>query len=193
MGKPVSAIAMTEQDRQISEVVAEQRGRLRNFIRRRVADPADAEDIVQEVFYELVEANRLLMPIEHVTGWLYRVARNRITDLFRKKKPVPFSGAAVEDEAGELLQIEDLLPSPDAGPEALYFRSVLLDELEFAISELPREQREVFVAHELEGRSFKELSAETSVGVNTLLSRKRYAVLHLRERLQRIYDDLGKR
>ena len=184
---------MTEQDRQISEVVAEQRGRLRNFIRRRVPDPADAEDIVQEVFYELVEANRLLMPIEHVTGWLYRVARNRITDLFRMKKPVAFSDAAVEDETGEPLQIEDLLPSPDAGPEALYFRSVLLDELEFAIGELPQEQREVFIAHELEGRSFKELSAETGVSVNTLLSRKRYAVLHLRERLQSIYDNLGKR
>jgi RNA polymerase sigma factor (sigma-70 family) len=189
----VSAIAMTEQDRQISEIVAEQRGRLRNFIRRRVPDPADAEDIVQEVFYELVEANRLLMPIEHVTGWLYRVARNRITDLFRKKKPVPFSDAAVEDESGELLRIEDLLPSPDAGPEALYFRHVLLDELEFALGELPREQREVFVAHELEGRSFKELSAESGVGVNTLLARKRYAILHLRERLQSIYDDLEKK
>jgi RNA polymerase sigma factor (sigma-70 family) len=193
MGKPVSAIAMTEQDRQISEVVAEQRSRLRNFIRRRVADPSDAEDIVQEVFYELVEANRLLMPIEHLTGWLYRVARNRITDLFRKKKPVAFSDATIADQAGELLRIEDLLPSPDAGPEALYFRSVLLDELEFAIGELPQEQREVFIAHELEGRSFKELSAETGVSVNTLLSRKRYAVLHLRERLQNIYDDLGKR
>jgi RNA polymerase sigma factor (sigma-70 family) len=193
MGKPVSVIAMTEQDRQISEVVAEQRSRLRNFIRRRVADPSDAEDIVQEVFYELVEANRLLMPIEHLTGWLYRVARNRITDLFRKKKPVAFSDATIADQAGELLRIEDLLPSPDAGPEALYFRSVLLDELEFAIGELPHEQREVFIAHELEGRSFKELSAETGVSVNTLLSRKRYAVLHLRERLQNIYDDLGKR
>jgi RNA polymerase sigma factor (sigma-70 family) len=189
--KPVSAIAMTEQDRQISQVVAEQRSRLRNFIRRRVPDPSDAEDIVQEVFYELVEANRLLMPIEHVTGWLFRVARNRITDLFRKKKPVAFSDAAVEDEAGELLRIEDLLPSPEAGPEALYFRSVLLDELELALEELPREQREVFVAHELEGRSFKELSAESGVSVNTLLSRKRYAVLHLRERLQSVYDELG--
>ena len=184
---------MTEQDRQISEVVVEQRSRLRNFIRRRVPDPADAEDIVQEVFYELVEANRLLMPIEHVTGWLFRVARNRITDLFRKKKPETFSGAAVEDEAGELRQLEDLLPSPDAGPEALYFRNVLLDELEFALSELPREQREVFVAHELEGRSFKELSAESGVSVNTLLSRKRYAVLHLRERLQSIHDEFMKK
>lgn len=184
---------MTEQDRQISQVIAEQRSRLRNFIRRRVPDPSDAEDIVQEVFYELVEANRLLMPINHVTGWLFRVARNRITDLFRKKKPETFSDVAVVDEAGELLRIEDLLPSPDAGPEALYFRSVLLDELEFAIGELPREQREVFVAHELEGRSFKELSAESGASVNTLLSRKRYAVLHLRERLQNIHDEFTKK
>jgi RNA polymerase sigma factor (sigma-70 family) len=193
MDKPLSVISMTEQDRHISEVIAEQRSRLRNFIRRRVPDPSDAEDIVQEVFYELVEANRLLMPIEHVTGWLFRVARNRITDLFRKKKPVAFSDAAVEDESGELLRIEDLLPSPDAGPEAVYFRNVLLDELEFALGELPREQREVFVAHELEGRSFKELSAESGVGVNTLLSRKRYAVLHLRGRLQSIHDDFEKK
>ena len=184
---------MTEQDRQISEVVAEQRGRLRNFIRRRVPDPSDAEDIVQEVFYELVEANRLLMPIEHVTGWLFRVARNRITDLFRKKKPETFSDAAFEDEDGELPRIEDLLPSPDAGPEALYFRNVLLDELELALNELPREQREVFVAHELDGRSFKELSAQSGVSVNTLLSRKRYAVLHLRERLQRIHEEFMKK
>jgi RNA polymerase sigma factor (sigma-70 family) len=192
MDGPLSATSMIEQDRRISEIVAGQRSRLRNFIRRRVPDPSDAEDIVQEVFYELVEANRLLMPIEHVTGWLFRVARNRITDLFRKKKPVPFSGAAIEDEEGELLRIEDLLPSPDAGPEALYFRNVLLDELEFALGELPGEQREVFVAHELEGRSFKELSAARGVSVNTLLSRKRYAVLHLRERLQSIYEEFKK-
>jgi len=184
---------MTERDRQISEIIAEERSRLRNFIRRRVPDPRDAEDILQDVFYELVEANRLLMPIEHVTGWLFRVARNRITDLFRKKKPETFSDAAVEDEDGELLQLEDLLPSPDAGPEALYFRNVLLDELEFALGELPDEQREVFVAHELEGRSFKELSAESGVNVNTLLSRKRYAVLHLREQLQGIYDEFAKK
>ena len=192
-GKPVSVLAMTEQDHRISELVAEQRSRLGNFIRRRVPDPSDAEDIVQEVFYELVEANRLLMPIEHVTGWLYRVARNRITDLFRKKKSQAFSDAAIEDEAGEPLRIEDLLPSPDAGPEALYFRSVLLDELEFALGELPSEQRETFVAHEIEGRSFKELSAESGVSINTLLSRKRYAVLHLRERLQSIYDEFAKK
>jgi len=187
---------MNEQDRQISEIIAEQRSRLSNFIRRRVPDPSDVEDILQEVFYELVEANRRLMPIDHVTGWLFRVARNRITDLFRKKKPEAFSDAAPDnsgDDAGELVRIEDLLPSPDAGPEALYVRNVLLDELELALDELPNDQpmsqREVFIAHELEGRSFKELSAEIGVNVNTLLSRKRYAVLHLRERLQSIYDE----
>jgi len=182
-----------EQDRRISEVVKRERPRLRNFIRRRVPDPSDVEDILQDVFYRLVEANRLLMPIEHVTGWLFRVARNRITDLFRKKKPDLFSNAVIEDEEGEALRIEDLLPSPDAGPEALYFRNLLLDELELAVDELPDEQREVFIAHELEGRSFKEMAAETGVSVNTLLSRKRYAVLHLRERLQTIYDEFTKK
>jgi len=173
-------------------VVKREQSRLRNFIRRRVPDPRDAEDILQDVFYELVEANRLLMPIDHVTGWLFRVARNRITDLFRKRKPESFSEAAVAEEDGELLRLEDLLPSPDAGPEALYARSVLLDELELAIDELPKEQREVFVAHELEGLSFKEIAAETGVNISTLLSRKRYAVLHLRERLQSIYDEFTK-
>ena len=186
----LSSIAlMTEQDRQISAIVAEERSRLRNFIRRRVPDPADVEDIVQDVFYKLVEANRLLMPIDHVTGWLFRVARNRITDLFRKRREDTFSDTRVEDEDGELLRIEELLPSPDAGPEALHFRHVLLEELELALDELPNEQREVFVAHELEGRSFKELSAESGMNINTLLARKRYAVLHLRERLQSIYDE----
>jgi len=183
---------MSEQDRQISEIIARERSRLRNFIRRRVPDPSDAEDIVQDVFYKLVEANRLLMPIEHVTGWLFRVARNRITDLFRKKKPESFGDAAVSGEGGEVLQIEDLLPSPEAGPEAIYIRNVLLDELELALDELPEEQRDVFVAHELEGRSFKEMAAETGVNVNTLLSRKRSAVLHLRERLRNIYDEFAK-
>jgi RNA polymerase sigma factor (sigma-70 family) len=181
-----------EQDQRISEVVKREGSRLRNFIRRRVADPRDAEDVLQDVFYRLVEANRLLMPIDHVTGWLFRVARNRITDLFRKKKPELFSDTALQDDEGEALRIEDLLPSPDAGPEALYVRNLLLDELELALDELPDEQREVFVAHELEGRSFKELAAETGVSVNTLLSRKRYAVLHLRERLQDIHDEFTK-
>lgn len=177
-----------EQDQRITEVVKREQSRLRNFIRRRVPDPHDAEDILQEVFYELVEANRLLMPIDHVTGWLFRVARNRIIDLFRKKKPESLNKAALdEDEEG--LALEDLLPSPDAGPDALYARRVLLDEVALALSELPPEQREVFIAHELEGRSFQELAAATGISVNTLLSRKRYAVLHLRERLRSIYDE----
>jgi RNA polymerase sigma factor (sigma-70 family) len=180
-----------EQDRRITDVVKQERSRLRNFIGRRVPDPRDADDILQEVFYELVEANRLLMPIEHVTGWLFRVARNRITDLFRKKKPESLSDEVVAGDE-ESLTLEDLLPSPDAGPDALYARSVLLEELDDALDELPEEQREVFVGHEIEGRSFKEMSAESGVSVNTLLSRKRYAVLHLRERLQNIHDEFTK-
>ena len=187
-----------EQDRRISKVVGQEQLRLRSFIRRHVPDPRDAEDILQEVFYELVEANRLLMPIDHVASWLFRVARNRITDLFRKKRPESFShaagtaGTAFEGEDDERPWLEDLLPSPDAGPEALYARNVLLAELELALDELPDEQREAFVAHELDGRSFKEIAAETGVNVNTLLSRKRYAVLHLRERLQNLYDEFRK-
>jgi RNA polymerase sigma factor (sigma-70 family) len=180
-----------EQDQRISEAVERDESRLRSFIRRRVPDPRDAEDILQEVFCELVEANRLLMPVDHVTGWLFRVARNRITDLFRKKRPERFSDTAVADD-DELLRLEDLLPSPDAGPEALYARGVLLEELEAALEELPGEQREVFLAHEVEGLSFKEIAAATGVGVNTLLSRKRYAVLHLRERLMTVYDEFMK-
>ena len=189
----MSVTSMIEQDRQIAEVIAEQGTRLRNFIRRRVPNEADVEDLLQEVFYELVAANRLLMPIEYVTGWLFRVARNRITDLFRKKRPENFTDAGGMDEDGETLQIEELLPSPDEGPEALYMRSVLLEELEHALAELPDEQRDVFVAHELEGRSFKELSAESGVNLNTLLACKRYAVLHLRERLLSIHDEFNKK
>jgi RNA polymerase sigma factor (sigma-70 family) len=176
---------------QNSEALKQEQSRLRSFIRRRVPDPRDAEDILQDVFCELAEANHLLMPIEHVTAWLFRVARNRIVDLFRKKKPESLSDAVVANADGERLYLEDLLPSPDAGPEALYARGVLLDEIELAIEELPEEQREVFVAHELEGRSFKEMSTDTGVSLNTLLSRKRYAVLHLRERLQSIYDEVN--
>lgn len=181
-----------EQDNRISEVVNREQSRLRNFIRRRVPDAGDAEDILQEVFYEFVEANRLLMPVSHITGWLFRVARNRITDLFRKKKPESFSDTAVAGEDGEMLSLEDLLPSPGEGPEVLYARQVLLHELEQAMDELPEEQREVFVAHELEGRSFRDLASATGVSVNTLLSRKRYAVLHLRKRLQDTYNEITK-
>jgi RNA polymerase sigma factor (sigma-70 family) len=189
----MSVTSMIEQDRQIDEVIAEESGRLRSFIRKRVPNESDVEDLLQEVFYELVQAYRLLKPIDYVTGWLFRVARNRITDLFRKKKPENFADASVEDEEGELLHVEDLLPSPEAGPDALFLRNVLLDELELALGELPKEQREVFVANELEGRSFKEISAESGVGVNTLLSRKRYAVLHMRERLQGIHDEFTRK
>ena len=189
-----------EQDQRISDVVKREQSRLLNFIRRRVPDRRDAEDILQDVFYELVEANRLLMPIEHITGWLFRVARNRITDLFRKRKPESLSDTAVanNDDEGDgeqlLLQMrfEDMLPSPDAGPEAVYARNLLLQELELALDELPDEQREVFVGHELEGRTFKEMADATGVSVNTLLSRKRYAVLHLRELLQSVYDEFTK-
>jgi len=182
-----------EQDQRMTDVVRREQSRLGNFIRRRVPDPGDAEDILQDVFYTLVEANRLLMPIEHVTGWLFTVARNRITDFFRKKKPQRFSDAELIDEEGELLAMEDLLASPDGAPDELYDRNALLEELELALAELPKEQREVFIANELDGRSFKELAAESGVSVNTLLARKRYAVLHLRKRLQDIYGEFLKR
>ena len=181
-----------EAERRTWEVAGRERSRLLNFIRRRVPDPRDAEDILQDVMVELAEANRLLMPIEHVTGWLFRVARNRITDLLRRKKPASMSGNARVDADGERLGLTELLPSPDAGPEALYLRGVLVEELELALDELSEEQREVFIAHELEGRSFREMAAATGVNLNTLLSRKHYAVLHLRERLQDVYEAFRK-
>jgi RNA polymerase sigma factor (sigma-70 family) len=177
-----------EQDQRISEALAREQSRLRSFIRRRVPDPGDAEDILQDVFYELVSAYRLMQPIEQVGAWLFRVARNRIIDLFRKKKLHAVSKDAITKD-GEALLLDDLLPSPDAGPEALFARSVLMDELDAALDELPTEQRDVFIAHEIEGRSFKELAVETGLSVNTLLSRKHYAVLHLRRRVQAIYDE----
>ena len=181
---------MPEQDQRISEAIEREQSRLRNFIRKRVADRGDAEDVLQDVFYELVEAYRLMKPIEQATAWLYKVARNRITDLFRKKKrEVPGREPAVGTEDGQEFQWEDLLPSPDAGPESAYARRVLLEELDAALDELPEEQREVFIGHELAGYSFKELAAQTGVSVNTLLSRKHYAVLRLRQRLQSIYDE----
>jgi RNA polymerase sigma factor (sigma-70 family) len=182
---------MSEQDRRIAEAIEREQGRLRNFIRKRVPDRRDVEDVLQDVFFELVEAYRLMKPIEEVGAWLFRVARNRIIDRFRKKRPESstMTRPIPDYEEGDFGLLEDLLPSPDAGPEAAYARGVLLDELEAALEELPAEQRFVFVAHELEGRSFRELASETGVSVNTLLSRKHYAVLHLRRRLQRIYDE----
>jgi RNA polymerase sigma factor (sigma-70 family) len=181
---------MAEQDERLTETIGREQGRLRNFIRGRVADEADAEDILQDVFYELIEAYRLTKPIEQVGAWLYRVARNRIIDRFRKKKPEPVSAAGdPDDEGGDSQSLEELLPSPDEGPEAAYARGILFEELDAALDELPEEQREVFVAHEIQGISFKEISAETGVGISALLSRKHYAVLHLRRRLQSIYDE----
>jgi RNA polymerase sigma factor (sigma-70 family) len=193
MQNSASAVWMTEQDQRIIAAFAQEQGRLRNFIRRRVADESDVEDILQDVFYELVAAYRLTKPIEQVSAWLFRVARNRIIDLFRKKRPAASTNDFLDiSEDGDRLSLEDLLPSADAGPDAAYARSVLLDELDAALDELPEEQREAFVAHELEGRSFKELAEATGVSVNTWLSRKHYAVLHLRERLQEIYEEFTK-
>ena len=172
---------MRERDQRTSEAVRREQSRLLSFIRQRVPDPIDAEDILQDVFVELAEANRLLMPIEHLTAWLFRVARNRIVDLLRRKKP---------ERSHEWLGFEEVLPSREAGPEALHARRALLEELAEAVDELPEEQRAVFIAHELDGKSFKEMAAESGVGINTLLSRKRYAVLHLRERLKDLHDEL---
>ncbi len=185
-----SALAVEQMDdARISEAIRLEWARLRNFIRKRVADQGDAEDILQDVFYELIEAYRLMKPIEQVSAWLFRVARNRITDRFRRQRSEAVLDRTAGGESSDAFRLEDLLPSPEAGPEAAYARNVLLEELEDALGELPEEQRAVFIAHELEGRSFKELAAESGVSVNTLLSRKRYAVLHLRRRLQAIYDE----
>jgi RNA polymerase sigma factor (sigma-70 family) len=183
----------TDQNRRISETIAREQDRLRQFIRKRVPDAGDAEDSFQEVFYELVDTYRLMKPVEQVGAWLFRVARNRIIDLFRRQRPAVLGNDSMpSSEDGEAQPWEDLLPSPDAGPEASYARSVLLEQLDAALDDLPEEQREVFVAHEIEGRSFKEISESTGVGINTLLSRKRYAVLQLRGRLQAIYAEFGK-
>jgi RNA polymerase sigma factor (sigma-70 family) len=191
MDHAVPALDVTGQDQRIIDTIGREQRRLRHFIRARVGDVEEAEDILQDVFSELVEAARLMKPIEHAGAWLFRVARNRIADLFRKRRPAVSIDAPVAVAGEEELLLQDLLPSPDAGPEAAYARGVLLDEIEAAIDELPEEQRDVFVAHELEGRSFKELAAETGQSVNTLLGRKHYAVLRLRRRLQAIYDEFG--
>ncbi|MGA7078339.1 MAG: RNA polymerase sigma factor [Terriglobales bacterium] len=184
---------MVEQDQRISEAIDRERPRLRNFIRKRVGDQSDAEDVLQDVFYELVEAYRLMKPVEQVTAWLFRVARNRITDLFRSKQREALRSEPAATVNGEMLQLEELLPSPAAGPDAAYARTLLLEELDAALDELPEEQREVFIAHEVMGYSFKDLAAQTGVSMNTLLSRKHYAVLYLRERLQAIHDEFTKR
>ena len=188
---PANEWTIDEQDQFIAEALERDEPRLRNFIRKRVLDNGDAEDVLQDVFYELIQAYRLMKPMEQVTAWLYRVARNRITDLFRRQKSVSLQDTVGSDE--DAWSIEDLLPSPEAGPDAVFARNVLLDMIEEALDELPVEQSEVFVAHEWLGKSFKELSDETGVSVNTLLSRKRYAVLHLRKRLQETDESMGRK
>jgi RNA polymerase sigma factor (sigma-70 family) len=180
-----------EQGRQVYEDLERERPRLRNWIRRRLADPSEVEDVLQDVFFELIQVDQLLSPIEDVGAWLYRVARNRITDLFRKKKPEALADQVIASNAGEVLTLEDLLPSPEAGPEAIYARGILVEELADALEALPAEQREAFLAHEIEGLSFREISELTGASVNTLISRKRYAVLQLRRRLQAIYEEFG--
>lgn len=183
----------SDQNNRISEAIVQERSRLRSFIRKRVADAEDAEDILQDAFYELVEAFHLMRPVEHIGPWLFRVARNRIIDLYRKKKPERSTNELIEvADGGGLVEFQDFLPSPDAGPEAVYARGVLLDELDDALDELPEEQREVFIQHEVEGRSFKKIAAESGVAANTLISRKHYAVLQLRRRLQSIYEEFKK-
>jgi RNA polymerase sigma factor (sigma-70 family) len=184
---PAAGWMTSEQQQRISAEIAQASPRLRNFVRRRVGDAADAEDILQDVLAELVESYRLPRPVEQVSAWLYRVARNRITDFFRKKRPESFTDAAGDDD--EVLQLDELLPSPDGGPEAAYARRVLLEELDGALAELPPEQRDVFIANELEGERFIDMAARTGVPLNTLLARKRYAVLHLRLRLREIHDE----
>lgn len=179
-----------EQGRQLSAEIARERPRLRNFIRKRIANDADVEDILQDVFAELVETYRLMQPVEQVSAWLFRVARNRITDFFRKKKTVALDDEPeVHGDEDEMLGIAELLPSADTRPDTAYLASLLLEELDAALDELPIEQQDVFIAHELEGKSFKELAAETGLSVNTLLARKHYAVRYLRERMRKIHDE----
>ena len=177
----------------IAGIIERERARLRNFIRRRVPNVEDVEDILQDVFYELVDANRRLMPIDHVTGWLFQVARHRITDLFRRRQPARFADVTITTGDGEVVRVEDLVPSGDAGPEAELMRRRMVAELDQALRDLPDEQRAVFVAHEIEGQSFKEMADETGININTLLARKRYAVLQLRRRLQRVFDEMRDR
>ncbi|RZU39757.1 RNA polymerase sigma factor [Edaphobacter modestus] len=188
---PIDGWRLSEQDRLFSEAMERDRPRLRSFIRRYVGDAGEAEDILQDVFYELLEAYRMMKPVQHVSGWLFRVARNRIVDMFRRRRPGSLNDPVTAEGDGQSLTLEDLLPSAEDGPDAAYARRILLDALEDAIEELPQEQRDIFLANEVMGTSFKDYAAETGIGINTLLSRKRYAVQHLRRSLQALYDDLG--
>jgi len=182
-------LTVSAQDREIASTVQRERGRLLAFIRRRIADAAEAEDVLQDALYELVLAYRMMQPVEQAGAWLTRVARNRIIDRFRSKSRERLTGPPATEGAEHDEAFEDLLPAADGGAESAVMRELLLEEIEAALEELPHEQREVFVAHELDGLSFKELSARSGVSVNTLLSRKRYAVLRLQQRLRAAWDD----
>jgi RNA polymerase sigma factor (sigma-70 family) len=185
------ASLMTDKNSEITAAVVRERTRLGSFIRRRVRDPGDAEDILQDVLQAFVEAYRLPEPIEQVGAWLFRVARNRIIDRFRGRRDRSTIDMIDDsNEAASEYRLDLVLPALDADPEAIFARSVVLDELQRALDELPADQREVFIAHELEGRPFKDLALRSGVGINTLLARKRYAVLYLRRRLQTVYDEL---
>jgi RNA polymerase sigma factor (sigma-70 family) len=183
-------LTVAAQDREIASTVQRERGRLLAFIRRRIADAAEAEDVLQDALYELVRAYRMMQPVEQAGAWLTRVARNRLIDRFRSTRPEALadqgSARGENDEDGAF---EDLLPAEDDGPESAVMRELLLEEIEIGLGELSPEQREVFVAHEIDGLSFRELSARSGVSVNTLLSRKRYAVQHLQQRLRAAWDD----
>ena len=183
---PLETAAMPDPTEPIADLIQREQGKLRNFIRKWLPEEADVEDVLQDVFYELVEAQRLVTPLRQTAAWMYRVARNRITDLFRRRSAERRRAPAWDDPEASL---EELLPAPGTSPESAYARRVLLEELELALEELPPEQREAFIAHEIEGLSFKELAAATGLPVNTLISRKHYAVLHLRQRLRTIYEE----
>ncbi|WP_407069722.1 RNA polymerase sigma factor [Leptothrix ochracea] len=186
-------MALADKEQRLTATLSQERGRLRSFIRGQVRDASDAEDILQDVFFEFTQAWRLPEPIEQAGAWLFRVARHRIIDRFRKKREEPLRSATSNTEASDTSDadapwLEDVLPSPEDGPEALYARKVLLEHISAALAELPEEQRAVFIAHEIEGRSFEAMAQEQGLSINTLLARKRYAVLALRKRLQPIHD-----
>lgn len=182
---------MNDRNSDITATVLRERTKLGNFIRRRVRDATEADDILQDVFYEFVEAYRLPETIEQVSAWLFRVARNRIIDRFRKKKEQSISSMGEDlDRDEDEYRLDLALPSMDAGPDAVFARSMVLEALQNALDELPENQREVFIAHEIAGNSFKQIAEQSGVALNTLLARKRYAVLHLRNRLQTVYDEL---
>jgi RNA polymerase sigma factor (sigma-70 family) len=185
-----NSIMAIEQNERIQATVKQERKRLLHFIRQRVNNASDAEDILQDVFYQFTEYLRLGSQVDSITGWLFAVTRNKITDWYRKKKETPFSDYTREIEGEEVLFLPELLSDKNQEADTPMMKKIMSETIMQAIDELPADQRQVFLQHELEGKSFKEMSEETGIGVNTLLSRKRYAVLFLRERLSELYNEL---